>query len=571
MTQYRPLPEAVKYDRTERRKMGRRVYAETVGLSENRVHSLEHGRRPKAGEIAVLVQFIGDLLDPEYVAASVDPTATPPDTPAPAETVDESRVNAERAELGVAYMSVMNELQGRIPPVEWPSQFRLETVPPLEFPRIRKYLNDVLVWMEQQDGVQRGRVGEPELRPPLGGPAANPDLPPLPPTPPPVPEAPPETETPAAVTYSDDVDEEWERYADPSPVPTPTPPSNPVPSPVEIPSNGQQEQTLETPGGLDPNIWYVTNGELRTWSECQRRWYFSTYLQLGNPERRLVGPGAVGTRYHAPLAVWYQPVPGDPWGKFNEDVQNDRDYLEDTGAPPERAKQFETEVDLVRAMLEGYFEWVAETSADAGLTVVAPEAVVEANPQFPEAPHVRLLAKIDARMIDERDGSRVFIDHKSVGSFLDALKTLHLDEQMLHYHLVEYLKLVEEGLNLELRAAGALFNMARKVKRTERAEPPFYMREPVPHNRMQLQSYWQRVRGKVEAITRARQELDAGRSHLEVVPPHPTKDCSWKCEFYTVCPMMDDSTSRAEDFLAEQFVKIHPLARYEPEAVGETV
>jgi len=43
--------------------------------------------------------------------------------------------------------------------------------------------------------------------------------------------------------------------------------------------------------------------------------------------------------------------------------------------------------------------------------------------------------------------------------------------------------------------------------------------------------------------------------------PMPTRDCSWQCDYYHVCTMLDDG-SRAEDMLATTFVHVSPLQRY---------
>ena len=59
--------------------------------------------------------------------------------------------------------------------------------------------------------------------------------------------------------------------------------------------------------------------------------------------------------------------------------------------------------------------------------------------------------------------------------------------------------------------------------------------------------------------------LDAGESHLSAAYPHPTGDCHWRCEFFSVCSMLDDG-SRAEDMLQSLFVVGDPLERY-PELV----
>lgn len=560
------VQDAVIHDRQERRKLSRAKYAAAVGITDGRVHALEHGRRVKAGEIELLTPFIGDLLDPELVAETTDPVTTPRPNE---DTEEQDASDFERTNLAYAYIDVMKRLgNNRIPPFNWPSQFRLETAPPIEFPAIRQWIQEVSRWLDEEDGVQ------------------------------PPPSEPEEIEV---VTVEDEDEEQWEEVAsvevgDPDVVITPgvdvVPPIPPslVPPVEEVAPQVGDEITSHatiTPFGqptptelllpeapalvLDPNTWYVTNGERKTWLECQRRWMLESYHRLGKPTRKVTGAAAVGTRFHRALAAWYQPTPGDPWAVFNADVEADREYLDDLGASDQEKKDLESEIDLVRAMIEGYFEWIQETSADVGLKVVAPEAIIQANPQFPEFPHVRLLAKLDVRVVDERDQARWFIDHKSVQDFISAIRTLRMDEQMLHYHLIEWLKLIEEGLDTEIRAGGAYYNMARKVKRTATANPPFYAREPVKHNVEELRSYWQRVKATVIQMTEARAKLDAGVPHQEVCPPNPTRDCYWKCEFFTVCSMMDDNAGGAQAYMSEQLVEVNPLARYEPEAAGETV
>lgn len=561
------LKDAVIEDRQKRRKFSRRKYGEVVGLTEGRIHALEHGRKVKPGEIEALVPFLGDLLDPELVAATLDAETTPPVQPRGAvqrPQTEQDVSDFERTQLAYAYIEVMKRLGTRVPTLPWPSQYRLETAPPIDFQPIREWIQEVGRWLDEQD---KQHIPNPYL---------DAEAPEEIPIPDPVPDPDPPASQVVVEEIDDEDEEEWEDVvaeevpnaedfeipvADPVPMPQPAltvaDPSLVLPQPMEF--------------VFDPNTWYVTNGERTTFLECQRRWYLESYLSLGSPVRKVTGAAATGTRYHRALATWYQPVPGDPWATFEADRKNDLEYLEDTGASDALVKDFHQEVDLVRAMIEGYFQWVEETGSDVGLQVIAPEAVISAHPQFPDFPHVRLLAKLDVRVVDQRDMSRWFMDHKTVQDFTSAMRTLRLDEQMLHYHLIEWLKLAEEGLDSNVRAGGAYFNMARKVKRTSTAKPPFFQREPVPHSVTELRSYWQRVLGSVEQMASARARLDAGQAHQQVCPPHPTRDCAWKCEFYTVCSMLDDGSAGVDDYMNEQLVKINPLARYEPEAVGETV
>jgi hypothetical protein len=47
------------------------------------------------------------------------------------------------------------------------------------------------------------------------------------------------------------------------------------------------------------------------------------------------------------------------------------------------------------------------------------------------------------------------------------------------------------------------------------------------------------------------------------VYPRPSRDCSWKCPFLAVCPIMDDSKPETWNALLEaHYVKTDPYERY---------
>lgn len=128
---------------------------------------------------------------------------------------------------------------------------------------------------------------------------------------------------------------------------------------------------------------------------------------------------------------------------------------------------------------------------------------------------------------------------------------------------------VDEGLVEEAtRAAfgrvssGALYNMIRRVKRSQRAKPPFYARIEVRHNAYELEAYKTRALATIRDILRTKKALDNGASHLDVVYPSPNGNCTWSCDFFVVCNMFDDG-SRSEDMLTGLYRTGNPRARYE--------
>lgn len=320
--------------------------------------------------------------------------------------------------------------------------------------------------------------------------------------------------------------------------------------------------------GID-GITRISNSELQTWLTCNRKWWFSYYRELAPMQREATGALALGTRVHFALAGYYSPEHLDPMETL------ERTIGEDISTFPEQVDSIEKEADLARAMIEGYVEWIKETGADDGLKIVG----VEAKMEVPAAKdsHIHLIGKLDIRLVREWDDVQLFMDHKTVGNLTEPVRTLHMDPQMLMYHLIEFMDFLRaketaleagEPVPDERFTDGALYNMLRKVKRTATAKPPFYERVEVRHNMDELRNFWLRVMGTVARIEEAYAKLDSGEDHHYVVPPRPSRDCTWSCEFFPVCPLFDDG-SNAEGLLEQCYVHTDPIARYaEVEAEG---
>lgn len=321
--------------------------------------------------------------------------------------------------------------------------------------------------------------------------------------------------------------------------------------------------TIRSPGDE-----VYSNSEVQTWLRCQRKWWFSHYRKVGIKERSATGPRELGTRCHFALASMYQPEPQDPM------VALEKTILDDLSVYPEQAVEIEKEADLARAMIEGYVQWTYDTGVDIGLRVIAPELRVEV---LSGLPGVKLIEKLDVRLVRESDNIQLFMDHKTVGNLTEPVRTLHMNPQMLHYHLIEYLEYLDIKAKAELEGKpppgerhtdGALYNMIRKVKRTATAKPPFYERVEVRHNIHELRNYWKRVHSIIQRIREAQQALDAGGDHQVIVPPRPISDCHWDCDYFVACPLFDDG-SNAEGLLEQYYVPTDPIARYLEQPTGQ--
>jgi hypothetical protein len=265
------------------------------------------------------------------------------------------------------------------------------------------------------------------------------------------------------------------------------------------------------------------------------------------------GALALGSRIHEALDRYYstgQPLLEAHSDLVKEDLKKMNDEFRDTST-------LETEAELGRVMLEGYLEWVEMEGIDAELEMISTEEIIE-RPMMDGK--VTLQGKIDMRVRRKIDGVRMFRDFKTVGgSFADFGSQAQMNEQILTYMTLE------EAQNTEgERSEGGIFTMLRKVKRGAYAKPPFYDQIEVRHNQFTLRSFFQRLEGTLEDILRVREALDAGESHYKHAYPRPTRDCKWKCQFFAICPLVDDG-SAAEAAISDAFAVADPYGYYKLE------
>lgn len=318
----------------------------------------------------------------------------------------------------------------------------------------------------------------------------------------------------------------------------------------------------------------ISNSEVGVWNRCRRKWWLSFYRRLIFGMEDYTGPRGTGNRVHKALAAWYVPEGEDrvdprdaleraiveDWTAITKQV-NDNPHGDTEQVLADLATKFNDAIALERAMIEGYMQWVEETGADQNLIIVAPETAISHDLDLDvdgEIMPVRLIGKLDVRGTRTLDGVRVFMDHKTVGNFTEPRKTLHMNPQMLHYFLLEFLNSVEG----DERCDAAIYNMLRKVKRSTQAKPPFYERIEVHHNSLEIEAYKRRVLGATTDIIRAQRRLDAGEDPMTVVYPTVEKDCAYMCDFFPICPMFDDG-SRVEDAISSLYHEGDPLARYD--------
>lgn len=302
---------------------------------------------------------------------------------------------------------------------------------------------------------------------------------------------------------------------------------------------------------MTSTVYRVSNSEISTWKDCRRKWWLSYYRMLGRREQKFSGPLALGSRVHKALELHYNDAGGKGLlGHWSDLIAEDREKLQYEFRDE---TDFDNEAELGRIMLEGYLQWNEEEGIDSDLEVVSNEERL-ITPMLDG--RVELMAKIDQRVRRKVDGVRLFRDWKTTANFSDLTKGAQLNEQFLTYQVIEATQKNEKE-----RCEGALVTMLKKVKRTASARPPFYDQIEIRHNVFALRNFWTRLNGELSDMMAARDALDAGVDHQYVVYPRPSRDCSWKCDFYAICPMFDDG-SAVEAAIEMAYEKREPYDYY---------
>lgn len=310
--------------------------------------------------------------------------------------------------------------------------------------------------------------------------------------------------------------------------------------------------------GRNPESVSITNSEIQTFKDCRRKWWLGNYRALKPKKKTVMGPLSLGNRIHNSLELFYTTGenPVDAYERFNR-ADNQLFLASPDASFPENVKKYNSEAELGRIMLEGYVDWMRDENPDADIEVIGAEQKLSYR-LVDFDPRVEIMGKTDLKVKRRSNGKHALLDHKTAQSFSMYYETSHMSEQLMLYVMLEKL----DTVNGDPLVDGGIYSLIKKVKRSGTAKPPFYERLDVRFNDKQLQSFWIRTLGTVRDIMEVRDQLDAGGDHRFIAYPSPTRDCTWKCDFFKVCTMFDDGSS-AEAMLEDFYEPVDPNARYE--------
>ncbi len=288
----------------------------------------------------------------------------------------------------------------------------------------------------------------------------------------------------------------------------------------------------------------IRNSEFNRFQRCRRAHHFGYTLNLApspGTHRRmpLSGQRDAGSAAHAGIQVVHEQ------GSLNAALAAVTSWVDETrsirleGELPELSKADDPEwwkVDrLARAMVEGYVEWLADTGFDAGFTTLC----VEEEFEFVLPNGVVVFGTWDLVGHDSVRGGHVVDDCKTLATF----ETIHPRNQQLLTYCLAWWRLTGEV------PVGAGHRQLRRVLRSGNAKPPFYDYSPLHINERILAAHEKQLMARsVDIITARAYDVDSHNLY-----PNPTRDCSWDCDFKSVCPMVDDGDD-VEEAISRLFV-----------------
>lgn len=290
---------------------------------------------------------------------------------------------------------------------------------------------------------------------------------------------------------------------------------------------------------------YFRPSEVKKFKRCPRSWWLS-YQRSGYgwkpapSDRPASGQRDVGTLFHSCVEAYRNPPEGingsTAWRTVLHVARLALAHDLGVGLVSVLPKEWQQTFDLVERMVEGYIEWLESEGSDAGETTLATELEITLPIGTIRGDEVFLVMHLDHLIRNDITGQVIVSDYKTVQSFDQAADILQIDTQGLIYCMGATHHLGEKVRTFR-------HDMARKVKRTATAKPPFYARQEVHYSEQQIDSAWKHLVATLDRMVEALQRLEFSEdTHHTAITPTPNRDCTWDCDFLAVCPMFDEGS-----------------------------
>jgi hypothetical protein len=253
---------------------------------------------------------------------------------------------------------------------------------------------------------------------------------------------------------------------------------------------------------LDPNDLRISQSDLQAFKRDRRIWFLKTYMGFRPKIERPIGPLVLGTLTHSALEALYV-YGADPVDAFAAEAEKAKDKYIEHGPGYFDHNAWNKQCDQGRLMLEGYVEWLDETSADAPYRTLAVEKHLEVEAVY-LGQKVRLIGKADHIVEDRFTGETLVFDWKTTNSLERMIRQAHTTEQLPYYMTLE------AATGQPHKVGGAAFTVLLKSKRTVNAKPPFYQRELVRYGPGELALKQAGIHGVITDYVRVVQALNTG-------------------------------------------------------------
>jgi hypothetical protein len=334
-----------------------------------------------------------------------------------------------------------------------------------------------------------------------------------------------------------------------------------------------------------------------THRSCLRKWYLSSSLQRNLEPTRMNPTFWFGRGLHYGLDQ-YHGYQKDPVTGFLRFVQFSLDqYVEKTGLPVWDTDKHNLKdmVQLGRGMLLHYQDW--DSSPDRPQLSIEPFKVIATEQSFripledvrPTKEQVYYTGRFDG-IVQDKFGDYWLLEHKGYKAF-DENKLI-LDDQVS-----SYIWAAQKLYGITIK--GVIYNVLRKKLPAVSLEPMKKGGLSVAANqdttyeayranldylgidRMSYQDFLYSLKHEKgnmffhrSQVTRSQAEIKNVEQqiydeaymmlyHGDIIYPNPTRDCSWSCDFTSVCLLMQDDGDY-EQLLAEQY-QIHDKSSEELE------
>lgn len=283
----------------------------------------------------------------------------------------------------------------------------------------------------------------------------------------------------------------------------------------------------------------IRQSELQSFMRCRRKWMleYRRKLVYARTTNQPVPNLAMGSIMHKAVELFWSEGK-DPVRTIVEVEQEVISKVEG-GLSAEWVEIFK----YLRVMMQGYKEWVKNGDTMGEEVVSVEQALIVPWGTF-NGYDVTLTGKLDRKVKDTFTDQLMLIDTKSTQSFARGMTH--------HFQLLTYAVMLRR-LSGE-RIDRLMTEQIRKVLRSATSKPPFFDRIEMYVNEEMLDNHEAHLDRLVGDITRVTREFERG--DIYECYPHPTRDCSWDCDYLPICTQMDDGSDY--EYTIERSYRIRP-------------